>query len=40
MFLSTEVGTEEEIRQGILAAEAAKDAGVAHLIYSSVADVQ
>jgi uncharacterized protein YbjT (DUF2867 family) len=41
MFLmgdSTEVGTEEEIRQGILAAEAAKDAGVAHLIYSSVAD--
>jgi uncharacterized protein YbjT (DUF2867 family) len=41
MFLmgdSTEAGTEEETRQGILAAEAAKDAGVGHLIYSSVAD--
>ncbi len=41
MFLmgnSTETGTEEETRQGILAAEAAKAAGVGHLIYSSVAD--
>ena len=41
MFLmsdSTEAGTEEETRQGILAAEAAKDGGVGHLIYSSVAD--
>src|SRR3984893_7153443 len=40
MFLmgnSNEVGTEEESRQGIIAAEAAKDAGVGHLIYSSVA---
>jgi uncharacterized protein YbjT (DUF2867 family) len=35
---SNEVGTEEETRQGIIAAEAAKDAGVEHLIYSSVAD--
>jgi uncharacterized protein YbjT (DUF2867 family) len=33
-----EVGTEEETRQGIIAAEAAKDAGVGHSIYSSVAD--
>src|SRR5580693_725085 len=41
MFLmgnSNEAGTEEETRQGIIAAEAAKDAGVGHLIYSSVAD--
>ena len=41
MFLmgnSNEVGTEEETRQGIIAAETAKDAGVGHLIYSSVAD--
>src|SRR6202030_3512693 len=41
MFLmgnSYEAGTEEETRQGIIAAEAAKDAGVGHLIYSSVAD--
>jgi uncharacterized protein YbjT (DUF2867 family) len=41
MFLmgdSTEAGTGEETRQGILAAEAAKAAGVGHLIYSSVAD--
>jgi uncharacterized protein YbjT (DUF2867 family) len=41
MFLmgdSTEAGTEEETRQGILAAEAAKEGGVGHLIYSSVAD--
>jgi uncharacterized protein YbjT (DUF2867 family) len=41
MFLmgnSYEVGTEEETRQGIIAAEAAKAAGVGHLIYSSVAD--
>jgi uncharacterized protein YbjT (DUF2867 family) len=41
MFLmgnSNEVGTEEETRQGIIAAEAAKDAGVGHLTYSSVAD--
>jgi uncharacterized protein YbjT (DUF2867 family) len=40
MFLmgnSLEVGPEEETRQGIIAAEAAKDAGVGHLIYSSVA---
>ena len=35
---SNEAGTEEETRQGITAAEAAKDAGVGHLIYSSVAD--
>src|SRR5260370_30606269 len=34
---SNEAGTEEETRQGIIAAEAAKDAGVGHLIYSSVA---
>src|ERR1700741_140705 len=33
-----EAGTEEETRQGIIAAEAAKAAGVGHLIYSSVAD--
>src|SRR5882757_5549852 len=41
MFLmgnSYEGGTEEETRQGIIAAEAAKSAGVGHLIYSSVAD--
>ena len=41
MFLmgnSLEAGTEEETRQGIIAAEAAKAAGVGHLIYSSVAD--
>jgi len=41
MFLmgnSYEAGIEEETRQGILAAEAAKSAGVGHLIYSSVAD--
>ena len=41
MFLmgnSTEAGTEEETRQGMLAAEAAKACGVGHLIYSSVAD--
>src|SRR6202008_4527553 len=41
MFLmgdSNEVGTEEETRQGIIAAEAAKSSGVGHLIYSSVAD--
>jgi uncharacterized protein YbjT (DUF2867 family) len=40
MFLmgnSYESGTEEETRQGIIAAEAAKAAGVGHLIYSSVA---
>src|SRR6202022_4301392 len=35
---SNEAGTEEETRQGIIAAEAAKAAGVGHLIYSSVAD--
>ncbi|MBP1887623.1 NmrA/HSCARG family protein [Sinorhizobium mexicanum] len=35
---SYEAGTEEEIRQGIIAADAAKAAGVGHLIYSSVAD--
>jgi uncharacterized protein YbjT (DUF2867 family) len=35
---SNEAGTEEETRQGTTAAEAAKDAGVGHLIYSSVAD--
>src|SRR5208337_758793 len=35
---SYESGTEEETRQGIIAAEAAKVAGVGHLIYSSVAD--
>ena len=41
MFLmgnSYESGTEQETRQGIVAAEAAKAAGVGHLIYSSVAD--
>ncbi len=41
MFLmgnSYEGGVEEEARQGILAADAAKAAGVGHLIYSSVAD--
>lgn len=41
MFLMgtmTEAGMEEETRQGILAADAAKAAGVGHLIYSSVAD--
>ena len=40
MFLmgnSYEAGIEEEIRQGINAADAAKAAGVGHLIYSSVA---
>jgi uncharacterized protein YbjT (DUF2867 family) len=41
MFLmgnSYEAGAEEETRQAIIAAEAAKAAGVGHLIYSSVAD--
>src|SRR5260221_5986585 len=41
MFLmgnSNEAGTQEETRQGIGAAEAANDAGVGHLVYSSVAD--
>ena len=41
MFLmgnSYERGTEEETRQGIIAADAAKAAGVGHLVYSSVAD--
>jgi uncharacterized protein YbjT (DUF2867 family) len=41
MFLmgnSYEAGMEEETRQGILAADAAKAAGVGHLIYSSVAN--
>ncbi|KRB14917.1 nucleoside-diphosphate sugar epimerase [Mesorhizobium sp. Root695] len=41
MFLmgnSYEAGLQEETRQGILAADAAKAAGVGHLIYSSVAD--
>jgi uncharacterized protein YbjT (DUF2867 family) len=41
MFLmgnSYEAGIEGEIRQGILAADAAKAAGVGHLIYSSVAN--
>ena len=41
MFLmgnSYEAGTDAETRQGILAADAAKAAGVGHLIYSSVAD--
>jgi uncharacterized protein YbjT (DUF2867 family) len=41
MFLMgnvNETGTEEETRQGIIAAEATKAAGVGHLIYSSVAD--
>lgn len=39
MFLVTntyEAGAEEETRQGILAADAAKAAGIGHLIYSSV----
>ncbi|MBX5021886.1 NmrA/HSCARG family protein [Rhizobium lentis] len=35
---SYEAGTEAETRQGITAADAAKAAGVGHLIYSSVAD--
>jgi uncharacterized protein YbjT (DUF2867 family) len=35
---SYEAGVEEETRQGIIAANAAKTAGVGHLIYSSVAD--
>ncbi|MBB4189381.1 NmrA/HSCARG family protein [Sinorhizobium terangae] len=35
---SYEAGTEDETRQGIIAADAAKAAGVGHLIYSSVAD--
>ncbi|WP_315836860.1 NmrA/HSCARG family protein [Bradyrhizobium prioriisuperbiae] len=40
MFLmgSPAAGAEEEARQGILAADAVKAAGVGHLIYSSVAD--
>ncbi|CAN7423223.1 NmrA/HSCARG family protein [Mesorhizobium sp. LjNodule214] len=41
MFLmgnSYEAGMAEETRQGILAADAAKAAGIGHLIYSSVAD--
>ncbi len=41
MFLmgnSNEAGTQDETRQGIGAAEAASDAGVGHLVYSSVAD--
>jgi len=41
MFLmgnSYEAGTDAETRQGILASDAAKAAGVGHLIYSSVAD--
>jgi uncharacterized protein YbjT (DUF2867 family) len=41
MFLmgnTYEAGTEEETRHGIIAAEAAKAAGVGHLIYSSAAD--
>ncbi|MDX8517003.1 NmrA/HSCARG family protein [Mesorhizobium dulcispinae] len=41
MFLmgnSYEAGMEEETRQGIIAADAAKAAGIGHLIYSSVAD--
>ena len=41
MFLmgnSYEAGLQEETRQGIIAADAAKAAGVGHLIYSSVAD--
>jgi hypothetical protein len=40
MFLvgnSYDAGAEEETRQGIIAAEAAKAAGVGHLIYSSSA---
>jgi uncharacterized protein YbjT (DUF2867 family) len=35
---SYEAGTSEETRQGVIAADAAKAAGVGHLIYSSVAD--
>lgn len=35
---SYEAGVEAETRQGIIAADAAKAAGVGHLIYSSVAD--
>jgi uncharacterized protein YbjT (DUF2867 family) len=35
---SYEAGVEEETRQGVIAADAAKAAGVGHLIYSSVAD--
>jgi uncharacterized protein YbjT (DUF2867 family) len=35
---SYEAGIEEETRQGIIAADAAKAAGVGHLIYSSVAN--
>jgi uncharacterized protein YbjT (DUF2867 family) len=35
---SNETGSEEETRQGTIAAEAVKDAGVWHLIYSSVTD--
>ena len=41
MFLmgnSYEAGTEEETRQGIIAADTAKAAGIGHLIYSSVGD--
>src|SRR3954454_21709975 len=41
MFLmgnSYEGGPEEETRQGIIAGNAAKAAGVGHLVYSSVAD--
>ena len=41
MFLmgnSYEAGHDEETRQGMVAADAAKAAGVGHLIYSSVAD--
>ena len=41
MFLmgnSYEAGMEAETRQGIIAADAAKAAGIGHLIYSSVAD--
>ncbi|TIO75318.1 MAG: NmrA/HSCARG family protein [Mesorhizobium sp.] len=41
MFLmgnSYEAGLEEETSQGIIAADAAKAAGIGHLIYSSVAD--
>lgn len=41
MFLmgnTYEAGAEAEVRQGIIAADAAKAAGVGHLIYSSVAD--
>ncbi|MGO8469850.1 NmrA family NAD(P)-binding protein, partial [Rhizobium leguminosarum] len=41
MFLignSYEAGTDAETRQGIAASDAAKAAGIGHLIYSSVAD--